>query len=96
MLRDRRIIVAYDITDDKRRRKLYKLLKSFGIRTQYSFFECLLSEMQYERLRVGIRKLIEVKEDRVGIMLLCERCHERIERMGYEEPEIFGRTDLVI
>ena len=31
--------VAYDITDDKRRNKVAKILKDFGKRVQYSVFE---------------------------------------------------------
>ena len=32
--------VAYDITDDKRRNRVAKILKDFGTRIQYSVFEC--------------------------------------------------------
>lgn len=96
MIRDQHVIVAYDITDDQRRRKLFKFLKGFGIRTQYSFFECFLSDVQVVKLRAGLLELIDSQEDRLGIMLLCEHCFDRIVRVGYEEPQIFGSENLII
>lgn len=95
MIRDRKCVVVYDISDDKRRRKLYKVLKSFGIRTQFSFFECLLSRRQEVELRFRILDLIVPGEDRVGFIHLCDGCFSRIERHGYAEPDIFGGNDLV-
>jgi len=34
-----RFIVCYDVSDDRKRSKLARKLKAFGIRTQYSLFE---------------------------------------------------------
>ncbi len=34
-----RFIICYDISDDKKRNKISKLLKAYGIRTQLSLFE---------------------------------------------------------
>jgi len=34
-----RFIICYDISDDKKRNKVSKNLKAYGIRTQYSVFE---------------------------------------------------------
>ena len=36
------IVVSYDIPDDRRRLRLANTLKDFGIRVQYSVFECRL------------------------------------------------------
>lgn len=95
MVRDRRVIVAYDITDNKRRRVLYKFLKGFGVRTQYSFFECLLSDEQLVRLKVGIRRIVSKEEDRVGIMVVCGSCFDRIFRIGYQAPSMFSETEVI-
>ena len=38
-----RIIVIYDIKDDKRRRTYMKLLNSYGYRVQYSAYEAYLT-----------------------------------------------------
>ena len=43
--------VAYDITDDKRRNRVAKILKDFGTRIQYSVFECNTDRRALLRLR---------------------------------------------
>ena len=42
------ILISYDISEDKRRTKIHKMLKSYGQWMQYSVFECAdLTETQY-------------------------------------------------
>ena len=43
-------LVSYDITSDKRRRKIAKILENYGKRIQYSVFECDLDEAGYRKL----------------------------------------------
>ncbi|NET61636.1 MAG: CRISPR-associated endonuclease Cas2 [Symploca sp. SIO2E6] len=43
-------VVAYDIPDDKRCKKVSDLLEGYGKRVQYSVFECVLSQAKYEEL----------------------------------------------
>ena len=43
-------LVSYDITSDKRRRKVVKILEGYGFRVQYSVFECELSSKQFKEL----------------------------------------------
>lgn len=38
------IVVAYDVSDDRRRSHVVKLLEKVGIRVNYSVFECMLSD----------------------------------------------------
>ena len=45
------VIVSYDISEDKRRTKIHKILKSYGQWVQYSIFECQLTDTQYAKLR---------------------------------------------
>jgi len=42
--------VAYDITDDKEREKIARLLKNYGFRVQKSVFECRLTRKDKQRL----------------------------------------------
>ena len=41
-----RYLVSYDICDPKRLRKVARSLEGFGVRLQYSVFECPLDEMR--------------------------------------------------
>lgn len=73
------IVVAYDISDDRRRTRLHKKLKSFGTPVQYSVFECALDARGLERMRRAIRRLIDEGQDLVRYYFLCEACLRRIE-----------------
>lgn len=44
-------LICYDIRDQKRWRKCYKLLKSYGHPIQYSVFQCYVGEVQIASLR---------------------------------------------
>ena len=51
------VVVVYDISDDKKRYKVAKLLNKFGVRVQKSVFECQLNNIKYKKLCDGIEKL---------------------------------------
>lgn len=73
------IIVAYDISDDRRRAKLHKALKHFGYAVQYSLFECHLSASQLWQLKATVEQLIDPLVDQVRYYFLCEACARRNE-----------------
>ena len=52
------IVVAYDISDDRRRSRVAKILEKIGVRINFSVFECLLTDSQYERLKTDIATLV--------------------------------------
>lgn len=49
--------VVYDITDDKERTRVDRLLQGFGFRIQKSVFECRLDKRAREELVKGLREL---------------------------------------
>lgn len=90
------VVVAYDITADKRRTKIYRALKKYGARQQYSFFECMVTQKQLIEMQAKLLSLSDKEEgDRVGIIQLCPRCSYRIQRHGYEIPDIL-KGDIII
>lgn len=80
-------VVAYDVPNDRRRTKLYKVLSGFGTRTQYSLFECFLTPRQLVQLRERVYRLIDDSEDSLRIYPLCEACLKRVESIGAAPPE---------
>jgi CRISPR-associated protein Cas2 len=62
------VIIAYDVTDDRRREDLAMLLSGYGPRVQLSVFECeVLSADELRRLRAAIRERIDTIEDQVRL-----------------------------
>lgn len=73
------ILVAYDISNDKRRTRLHNKLLDFGTPVQYSVFECLLDDKELARMKKVTLKVIKPKEDRVRYYYLCQGCVARTE-----------------
>ena len=68
-------LVVYDITDDKNRTKLAKLLQQFGLeRVQYSAFRGNLNQNDRDVLAKKVNKFIKDEKDCIFIIPLCSRC----------------------
>jgi CRISPR-associated protein Cas2 len=80
------VVVAYDISDDKRRTRLHNVLEDYGTPVQYSVFECLLTPKQMAQMIKRVRGKIKVTQDAVRFYRLCETCRGKIEitRAGKE------------
>ncbi len=85
-------VVAYDISADKRRTKVHKILCGYGQWTQFSLFECFLSERQFVALRARLDKVLNMEKDSVRFYPLCGACQKKVETVGSpkpQEPDLF-------
>jgi CRISPR-associated protein Cas2 len=58
-------VVAYDVSDDKRWRKVFKLMRGYGDHVQYSVFRCELSDRERAELMEKLTQVIKATEDQV-------------------------------
>lgn len=58
-------LVAYDISDDKRLRRVFKTMRAYGDHLQYSVFECQLTQTDLIRLRSELAAIINHADDQV-------------------------------
>jgi len=58
-------LVCYDICDDKRLRKVFKVMRGYGDHLQYSVFECQLNATDLVRLRAELGAIIRHNHDQV-------------------------------
>lgn len=72
------VVVTYDISDDKRRNKLFKTLKNYGYSVQYSVFECFLNNKDLSQLKKEVLPLINQNEDSITYYSFCESCINKI------------------
>lgn len=63
-------LVAYDICDDKRLRKVFQCLRAWGDHLQYSVFECQLTPTDVVKLKAELKGLIHHEEDQVLFVCL--------------------------
>lgn len=61
----RRHLIAYDIAEPTRLRRICKLMEDFGSRLQYSVFLCDLSVGELSELEVAAREIMNLNEDSI-------------------------------
>ena len=80
------IVVAYDISDDKRRARAANTILGYGGRVRASVYDVWVTRQQRERLWTALGKLA-AKEDQVRMYPLCAGCMERVQSYGMESPQ---------
>ncbi|MBI5385155.1 MAG: CRISPR-associated endonuclease Cas2 [Verrucomicrobia bacterium] len=60
-----RYLVSYDICEPRRLRRVAKVLEGFGVRLQYSVFECPLDDMRLTQAKAALAGVINHDEDQV-------------------------------
>lgn len=83
-----RVVVSYDITDNKIRSQIGKVCESFGQRVQRSVFECALSNEQLQKLvdRLDVvRKSKSIcQTDSIRLYTLCANCAGSTNVLGFK------------
>lgn len=79
------ILIAYDISHDRRRTRLHNALLNYGTPVQYSVFECLLTQQAEKKMRREIAHIIRPRQDHVRYYTLCAACQIKIETSGGRE-----------
>jgi CRISPR-associated protein Cas2 len=81
-----RLVVTYDISDDKIRNRIYRILEKYGAWKQYSIFELDITVVQRVELEDEIKSEIE-PTDKVRIYSLCDRCVKNTVDIGQKSPD---------
>ncbi|ABK15330.1 MAG: CRISPR-associated endonuclease Cas2 [Methanothrix sp.] len=80
-----RLAVTYDISDNRIRTRVFRILESYGAWKQYSVFELEISDVQRLEMEAKIKSVIK-PGDKVRIYELCERCVGAIVEIGEKSP----------
>ncbi len=64
------VLVSYDISDAKRLRRTYKLMRGYGEHVQYSVFLCRLTDKDMVVLKEKIHDIVHHDEDQVMLIRL--------------------------
>lgn len=92
-------VVSYDIPRDKMRTKIAKELENYGVRIQYSVFECELTQVRFQKL---YQKLVVLTQELDGgsirIYKICDNCKNKIMTIGepLHKVEMLSRDTIVI
>ena len=80
----KRYLIAYDVSDDKRRNAVFKALRANGDHVQFSVFLCQLNAVELERLKGTLWDSINARQDQVVILDL-----------GPAETELASRLECI-
>ncbi|BCD68486.1 CRISPR-associated protein Cas2 [Nitratiruptor sp. YY09-18] len=82
----------YDISCDKKRNRVEKLLSSYGYRVNYSVFEISISKAKYKKLIQNLKDLTS-KKDNVRVYILTKEVIKKSFRLHSHEG-IFNNEEL--
>lgn len=68
-------VVGYDISCDKLRKKVDKLLSRYGSRVNRSLFECMMTRSQYHAVVDQLQTMIKSPSDSVIVYRICVDCY---------------------
>jgi len=89
-------VISYDVSDDKKRRKLAKYLESYGVRVQYSVFETELNDTQVSKMIRGIQSRIDKSTDTVRIYAIPKDFRERIVTIGENKGQFYDDDYIIV
>ena len=97
MVEERLYIVTYDIADERRWRRVFKLMQGYGRWLQLSVFQCRLTAQRRAELATRLDAVIHGKDDHVLILDLghADKVDLRVESLG-KTFQAVTRTAIVI
>lgn len=82
-----RLAIAYDVSDDTNRRRVYRTLQRYGAWKQYSVFELEISKTERVELEDELETHIDPGDgDRIRVYRLCNSCLDATSDIGAEPP----------
>lgn len=95
------VLVTYDVsveTSDGRRRlrKIAKTCLDYGVRVQYSVFECEVDPAQWTFLKNGLLEIFNADEDSLRFYFLGKKGRQKVEHFGAKPAPDIYRDSLVL
>ena len=83
-----RLAIAYDISEDANRRRVYRTLQRYGAWRQYSVFEVDVTKAERVELQDELESIIDPSDgDRIRVYRLCQSCQDDTTDIGADPPD---------
>lgn len=76
------MVVAYDISDERRLVRIAKIISDYGVRVQKSIFEVTVTDRVFAEMKRRVESVIVPEKDGVKYFPLCEKCAGTVEVIG--------------
>ncbi len=87
------VIVTYDISDNKKRNNIVKILETFGERIQYSVFECILNKRKIITLKKSL--LVFELEEGESIIIYIVKSGKYLEKWRRTTKQPFSKAEVL-
>jgi len=81
-VKSRFIVVAYDVSSNRRRLRLSHYLQTYGSRINLSVFECSVPSSEVREFKQKVAAIVRPATDTVVFYDLCLDCIAGIDRIG--------------
>lgn len=84
------VLITYDVQTSssggaKRLRHVAKKCEQYGVRVQYSVFECIVDNAQLRQLEIDLEKIIDHDRDSIRIYKLGKNYKNKVTHIGAKE-----------
>lgn len=95
------VLITYDVnvtseTGSKRLRHISKTCLDYGIRVQYSVFECEISPAQWVELKAALLNIYDPDLDSLRFYQLGSRWRRKVEHHGAKQTLDIFRDSLIL
>ncbi|MGA9772288.1 MAG: CRISPR-associated endonuclease Cas2 [Blastocatellia bacterium] len=80
----------YDISNNRTRTNLFKMLKRYGEPVQLSIFEAIISEEQFAQMRDEVARLIDGDAGQIRYYEICQMCNRGIVTFGQAKTTVLA------
>lgn len=85
------VLVTYDVcTEDKagrrRLRRVARCCEDYGVRVQFSVFECTVGDKEWALLKDRLMKEIQLEKDSLRFYFIDKLAVEKVEHHGTKKP----------
>lgn len=80
------VVIAYDVSEDRRRARLAGLLQRYGDRIQFSVFLCRVADDELVQLMDEAKGLVDPSTDSIYTIHQCLDCWGKVTTMGQARP----------
>ncbi len=95
------VLITYDVNvtsagGSRRLRHISKLCQDYGIRVQYSVFECEINPSQWVALKAALLETFDADTDSLRFYYLGANWKRRVEHHGAKESPDMFRDPLIL
>lgn len=91
-------VVTYDISDARRWRSVFRLMKGYGDWLQLSVFQCRLTRQRHVELLAALAECIHADEDHVMVMDIgvADAVAPKVRSLGKRKFEPIERVPIIV